>query len=170
MLNLTWSESGGPEVISPIHKGFGSRLLEFVVRDIGGVTVFGYKPEGFRCTITATIERGSSLQGDTRARARACAVLFHFVIGTRAPWGLHGAVPRPRRLALDGYAGTGWRCFPAAERLPQISDQRSQPCRQPPRYLTGVQEHFGEPTAFVARPQYIGNRSLVVTPRRLSPI
>jgi hypothetical protein len=42
MLHLGWEEIGGPPVAPPTQKGFGSRVEEPVVRDLGGDT-------GVRC-------------------------------------------------------------------------------------------------------------------------
>jgi two-component sensor histidine kinase/PAS domain-containing protein len=55
ILNLTWTESGGPKVIPPSHTGFGSRLLEVAIRDVGGSSIIDYEPNGVRCTIMATL-------------------------------------------------------------------------------------------------------------------
>ncbi|WP_426232198.1 sensor histidine kinase [Pararhizobium sp. DWP3-4] len=52
-LNLTWSESGGPQVETPKRKGFGSRLIErALAQELGGVDVM-YEPSGVVCTIDA---------------------------------------------------------------------------------------------------------------------
>ncbi len=46
---LEWSEHGGPPVEPPVHKGFGSKLIE---RGIGGGRVTtAYPPEGLTCTM-----------------------------------------------------------------------------------------------------------------------
>jgi chemotaxis family two-component system sensor kinase Cph1 len=53
-LLLDWEESGGPPVVPPTHKGFGSRLLEeVVVHDLGGKIELEYDASGVRCRITA---------------------------------------------------------------------------------------------------------------------
>jgi two-component sensor histidine kinase len=56
VLLLNWAESGGPKVAPPTRHGFGSHLLEVVVRDIGGASVFDFRPDGVRCTITAALQ------------------------------------------------------------------------------------------------------------------
>ncbi len=44
-----WIESGGPLVVDPTRKGFGSRLIERVAaQDFGGQTTLDYEPDGFR--------------------------------------------------------------------------------------------------------------------------
>jgi two-component sensor histidine kinase/PAS domain-containing protein len=56
MLQLDWEESGGPPVVPPTKKGFGSRLLEdLLIRDLDGHTKLIYEVSGVRCSITATL-------------------------------------------------------------------------------------------------------------------
>lgn len=55
MLHLDWEESGGPPVALPTRKGFGSRLLELVIRDLGGDAKLRYESTGVRCSMTAKI-------------------------------------------------------------------------------------------------------------------
>lgn len=50
-LHLDWLESGGPTVAAPKRKGFGSRLLEDVVRDLGGEASLDYAPSGLSCRL-----------------------------------------------------------------------------------------------------------------------
>ncbi len=48
-LSLSWVESGGPKVIPPRRRGFGSRLIEQVLAaDFGGKVSLSYAPEGLR--------------------------------------------------------------------------------------------------------------------------
>src|SRR3984957_118192 len=55
-LHLNWEESGGPRVVPPTKKGFGSRLLEqLVVGDLGGSTKLNYDISGVRCNIAVAI-------------------------------------------------------------------------------------------------------------------
>ena len=56
MLHLDWQESGGPPVVPPTHKGFGSRLLEeLVTHDLGGDTKLDYDVSGLRYNISARL-------------------------------------------------------------------------------------------------------------------
>jgi PAS domain S-box-containing protein len=57
-LNLSWRESGGPHVIPPSRRGFGSRLIENVCRDLDGQAQLEFAPEGVRCSITAALAVG----------------------------------------------------------------------------------------------------------------
>jgi two-component sensor histidine kinase len=55
-LHLDWEESGGPRVVPPTRKGFGSRLLEqLVVGDLGGYTKLDYAVSGVRCNIAVSV-------------------------------------------------------------------------------------------------------------------
>lgn len=53
VLHLDWRESGGPPVVPPAHEGFGSRLLQLVIRDLAGETDLNYDASGLRCSFTA---------------------------------------------------------------------------------------------------------------------
>jgi two-component sensor histidine kinase/PAS domain-containing protein len=51
-LRLAWIESGGPEVIAPQRRGFGSRLLQDgLAREFASQTRLDYAPTGVRCAI-----------------------------------------------------------------------------------------------------------------------
>lgn len=51
-----WVEHGGPAVIQPARKGFGSRLIERVAaRDFGGETTLSYQADGFRYRLETTM-------------------------------------------------------------------------------------------------------------------
>jgi two-component sensor histidine kinase len=50
-LRLTWRETGGPPVQPPDHKGFGSRLIEQSLGDVGGSTTVTYDPTGIACRL-----------------------------------------------------------------------------------------------------------------------
>jgi two-component sensor histidine kinase len=51
-LVMRWEERGGPPVFAPIHKGFGSRLIqEGLARELNGDVRLIYEPEGVVCTI-----------------------------------------------------------------------------------------------------------------------
>lgn len=52
-LDLTWRESGGPEVKKPKRRGFGSTLIERALRmETGGRTELLFEPSGLVCTIS----------------------------------------------------------------------------------------------------------------------
>ena len=58
ILRLIWTESGGPPVTEPVHRGFGSRLIERSARDqLGGEATVDFLPRGVVYTITCALER-----------------------------------------------------------------------------------------------------------------
>ena len=55
-LALTWTETGGPPVVPPARRGFGSRLIERSLRgELKGAATMDYRPEGLVCTMRATL-------------------------------------------------------------------------------------------------------------------
>ena len=53
---LIWLEAGGPTVVTPTRRGFGSRLLERVLAsDFGGTVRIDFDPEGVRCLVMAPL-------------------------------------------------------------------------------------------------------------------
>lgn len=56
MLTIVWQERGGPTVIPPQHKGFGSMMLEKTLAlDLLGAVTMEYRPAGLICTIEAPL-------------------------------------------------------------------------------------------------------------------
>jgi PAS domain S-box-containing protein len=51
-LVLSWSETGGPPVRPPTRSGFGTRVMESMVRGQGGEIRFDWRAEGLACAIT----------------------------------------------------------------------------------------------------------------------
>jgi PAS domain S-box-containing protein len=51
-LALRWTELGGPKVNAPERQGFGSRLIEGTVSQLGGKARFDWRSEGLVCEIT----------------------------------------------------------------------------------------------------------------------
>jgi PAS domain S-box-containing protein len=51
-LTLRWTELGGPRVKAPERKGFGSRLIEGTISQLGGKAQFDWHSEGLVCEIT----------------------------------------------------------------------------------------------------------------------
>jgi two-component sensor histidine kinase len=48
---FTWRETGGPPVAPPDKPGFGTRLLQMVLRPQGGDVSFAFDPSGFRARV-----------------------------------------------------------------------------------------------------------------------
>ncbi|MGH6724933.1 MAG: PAS domain S-box protein [Pseudolabrys sp.] len=51
-LHLRWTETGGPEVQKPTHKGFGRRIIERMITQHSGKTRLDWRAEGLICEIT----------------------------------------------------------------------------------------------------------------------
>ncbi len=53
-LHMRWTESGGPIVVTPTRRGFGSRLIErALAMELGGDVAVAYPASGVICTIDA---------------------------------------------------------------------------------------------------------------------
>lgn len=64
-LILHWQESGGPQVVPPKRKGFGSRLIERVLAaELRGEVRIEYEPSGVACTIDAPMPAGQDAVGE----------------------------------------------------------------------------------------------------------
>jgi PAS domain S-box-containing protein len=51
-LSLFWRESGGPSVKPPTHRGFGTRVMENIIRDqLRGEVRFDWRDQGLACEI-----------------------------------------------------------------------------------------------------------------------
>ncbi len=58
-LQLTWTESGGPPVVEPTRKGFGSRLIQkALAMELAGEVRVLYESSGVVCTINAPLPAG----------------------------------------------------------------------------------------------------------------
>lgn len=56
-LRLIWTEAGGPPVVAPVRRGFGSRLIERSARDqLGGEATVDFLPCGVVYTVTCSLE------------------------------------------------------------------------------------------------------------------
>jgi two-component sensor histidine kinase len=56
-LRLIWTEVGGPLVVAPVRRGFGSRLIERSARDqLGGEATVDFLPRGVVYTVTCSLE------------------------------------------------------------------------------------------------------------------
>lgn len=55
-LQFRWKESGGPIVVHPARRGFGTRLLETgLARDMNGLAQVEFAPDGLSCTFDIPI-------------------------------------------------------------------------------------------------------------------
>ena len=55
-LVIEWVERGGPPVVQPSKRGFGSRLLERMTASEGGRASRTFEPEGLTCTLTLPLQ------------------------------------------------------------------------------------------------------------------
>jgi PAS domain S-box-containing protein len=59
-IKAVWSETGGPPVRAPKRRGFGTGLIEAMVRgDFGGELSFDWRTEGLICTFTISHPRAN---------------------------------------------------------------------------------------------------------------
>jgi PAS domain S-box-containing protein len=58
-VELTWQESGGPTV-KRRAAGFGTKLIDRVLRDLGAETEIMFDPQGVRCTVVFPLQRTSA--------------------------------------------------------------------------------------------------------------
>lgn len=56
-LRIDWVEEGGPTVVEPQQRGFGSKLIEgSIAAELGGRARLTYAPEGLRCEMMIPLE------------------------------------------------------------------------------------------------------------------
>jgi two-component sensor histidine kinase len=56
-VRISWVELGGPPVVPPARKGFGTRMIEGIVAsDLGGRAVMEFNRDGLRCLIDIPIQ------------------------------------------------------------------------------------------------------------------
>jgi len=59
-LRFIWTEAGGPPVVAPVQRGFGSRLIERSTRDqLGGEATVDFLPRGVVYTLLCSLEEKS---------------------------------------------------------------------------------------------------------------
>jgi two-component sensor histidine kinase len=60
ILQICWKEVGGPTVIRPQTRGFGTRLIEEILaRDLGGSVRIDFAVTGAQCTIELALQEQS---------------------------------------------------------------------------------------------------------------
>jgi len=59
-LLLSWREKDGPPVTPPVHRGFGSRVLERgLAHELEGTVHLDYRPDGLVCTMDIPLPGGA---------------------------------------------------------------------------------------------------------------
>ena len=56
-IDLTWIEVGGPKPSNDPKKGFGSNLIDRLIKQFGGITAFDFVPEGLSFRASFSIPR-----------------------------------------------------------------------------------------------------------------
>jgi PAS domain S-box-containing protein len=56
-IRFVWRERGGPPVIPPTRRGFGTRMISSLARDLQGAAAISFEPTGLVCAITAPLAR-----------------------------------------------------------------------------------------------------------------
>ena len=51
VLHIEWTETGGPPVVEPQKRGFGTTLIEKSLRGVGGSAVLRFNAGGLSCAI-----------------------------------------------------------------------------------------------------------------------
>ena len=55
-LSLTWRENGGPLVVAPARRSFGTRMMEALGLQLNGWVHLAYEPGGFVYTLDAPLK------------------------------------------------------------------------------------------------------------------
>jgi two-component sensor histidine kinase len=59
-VRLEWQESGGPRVVQPVQRGFGTRFIERVLAtQAGGSATVAFAPDGVHCVFEAEARTGA---------------------------------------------------------------------------------------------------------------
>lgn len=59
-LSLVWEERGGPPVVAPSKRGFGTRMIERgLAAELAGTVTIDFRPEGVVCTVDAPLPEGA---------------------------------------------------------------------------------------------------------------
>ncbi|MBY6140956.1 PAS domain S-box protein [Leisingera daeponensis] len=53
LLRIVWRERNGPPVVEPTRRGFGSKMIDTILKfDLGGEVEVDYRPDGLQCVIS----------------------------------------------------------------------------------------------------------------------
>jgi len=59
-LRMEWKETGGPRVIAPTRRGYGSTVIrDLLTYEIGGKVELIFESDGVRCTIELPANAGT---------------------------------------------------------------------------------------------------------------
>jgi PAS domain S-box-containing protein len=75
-VRLQWQESGGPSVVTPQHRGFGTELIEGLISyELGGRSTIEYDPHGVKCEMAFAVPGPTSASRLAQAPAAAIALV-----------------------------------------------------------------------------------------------
>jgi PAS domain S-box-containing protein len=84
MLDLKWTESGGPPTQAPASPGFGTRIITASVEgQLAGKALFDWRPEGLQCVLSVPREDMTPVKGQNGKAAPDAAVKPITVAGKR---------------------------------------------------------------------------------------
>ena len=129
-LRLIWTEAGGPPVVAPVQRGFGSRLIERSARDqLGGEATVDFLPRGVVYTVTCALEDVGQIRFKAAFWEAVLGVLERLVLSDAA-WermapliigrpDQKGSTGRDNRMFVEGVlwivrTGSPWRDLPEA--------------------------------------------------------
>jgi two-component sensor histidine kinase len=59
VLIIVWREAGGPPVLAPTEKGYGTNLIsDLIPHELGGTVDLAFSSEGVSCTIEIPVKTG----------------------------------------------------------------------------------------------------------------
>jgi two-component sensor histidine kinase len=74
LLDIEWRESGGPAVIAPTHRGFGTRLLSRALEQFGGNVNANFATTGLICKLSLVLQESSpSITADVTDKPKVLA-------------------------------------------------------------------------------------------------
>ncbi|MDP3677044.1 MAG: HWE histidine kinase domain-containing protein [Novosphingobium sp.] len=71
-LVFEWAESGGPDVVEPTRKSFGTRMMTSLGQQLKGKVELAYKPDGFVYTLDVPVD---AIVSKSRSRASEAGTL-----------------------------------------------------------------------------------------------
>jgi len=73
-LKVVWEEAGGPSVVAPLRRGFGTKLLGGgLANQLDGIVTLDFPASGVRCVIEFPLATGAAAGVETRMAAGAVA-------------------------------------------------------------------------------------------------
>ncbi len=67
-LRIDWVEKGGPAVVEPARRGFGSKMIEgSIAAELGGNAKMVFEPDGLRCEIVLPLEAATAGEAEVGA-------------------------------------------------------------------------------------------------------